>query len=393
MSGVAAMSPARFCGFRYICFGGVFCNRAYRSATGWADRGAVAPVAGWVRHPIPRRFLGGAAASFSKKAADSAALYAATNVSATLCHRETLGGAMRSRLLAAFAGAILFANTAAAFGNTILFGGIGGHNITAGQAASANDGALAIVDQNTAAITIIGHPANVARISGLAFDATGALFATTQPSGGFPPPPGPTGPSDLLRLDPTTGAIISSVPVTANGIPINIADLAVQPGTDSLFGVRGPNDGGRGQGNLYLIDRATGAATLLGNTGHFFDTVAFAPDGTLYLAAADQGGGPVHSVLSVINPANAATIRSVPTADFLGALAVRPDGVIFGGNGDDGELFTIDPLTGAETLVGSTGLNFVGALDFAVPEPATFLLFGSGLMAMAVFRRRRSQDI
>src|SRR5204862_2086152 len=91
--------------------------------------------------------------------------------------------------------------------------------------------------------------------------------------------------------------------------------------------------------------------------------------------------------------ADAATIRSVPTADFLGALAVRPDGVIFGGNGDDGELFTIDPLTGAETLVGSTGLNFVGALDFAVPEPATFLLFGSGLMAMAVFRRRRSQDI
>jgi PEP-CTERM motif len=42
---------------------------------------------------------------------------------------------------------------------------------------------------------------------------------------------------------------------------------------------------------------------------------------------------------------------------------------------------------------GSTGLNFVGALDFAAPEPATFLLFKSGLMAMAVFRRRRSQDI
>ena len=92
-----------------------------------------------------------------------------------------------------------------------------------------------------------------------------------------------------------------------------------------------------------------------------------------------------HSVLSVINPAKSAAICSVPTADFLGALAVRPDGVIFGGNGDDGELFTIDPLTGTETLVGSTGLNFVGALDFAVPEPATFLLFGSGLMAMAVF--------
>jgi hypothetical protein len=300
---------------------------------------------------------------------------------------------MKSRLLAAFAGAILFANTAAAFANTILFGGIGGHNITAGPPASANDGSLAIVDQNTAAITIVGHPAGVARISGVAFDATGALFATTQPPGGFPPPPGPTGPSDLLRLDPTTGAIITSLPVTANGIPINIADLAVQPGTDALFGVRGPNDGGGGAGNLYVIDRMTGVAMLLGNTGHFFDTIAFAPDGTLYLASADRGMGPTNSHLSVIDPTNAATIRTVATQDFSGALAVRPDGVIFGGNGDDGDLFTINPLTGAETLIGSTGLSFVGDLDFAVPEPGSLLLFGSALTAMAVLRRRRSQDI
>src|SRR5262245_11222240 len=158
---------------------------------------------------------------------------------------------MKSKLFAALAGLTLLANTGGALADSILFGGIGGHNITTGPDASANDGALAIVDQNTAAITIIGHPANVARISGLAFDATGALCATTQPGGGFPPPPGAMGTSDLLRLDPTTGAIIGSVAIRANGIAINIADLAVQPGTDSLYGVRGPNDGGGGQGNLY----------------------------------------------------------------------------------------------------------------------------------------------
>jgi outer membrane protein assembly factor BamB len=300
---------------------------------------------------------------------------------------------MKGKLLAALAGAVLLANTSGAIADSILFGGIGGHNISAGPEASANDGALAIIDQNTATITIIGHPANVARISGLTFDSKGALFATTQPPGGFPPPPGPSGASNLLRLDPTTGAIITSVPVTANGTSINIADLAVQPGTDSLFGVRGPNDGGGGPGNLYVIDRVTGVATLLGNTGHFFDTIAFAPDGTLYLASADRGMGPTNSQLSVIDPTNAATIRTVATADFLGALAVRGDGVIFGGNGDGGDLFTINPLTGAETLIGSTGLSFVGDLDFAVPEPGSLLLFGSTLAAMAVLRRRRSQDI
>jgi len=297
---------------------------------------------------------------------------------------------MKRKLLAALAGAMLLANPSGAFADSILFGGIGGHNISAGPNASANDGALAIVDQNTAAITIIGHPAGVARISGLVFDSIGALFATTEPPFGFPPPPGPAGPSDLLRLDPATGAVITSVLVTANGTGINIADLAMQPGTGSLFGVRGPNDAGGGAGNLYTIDRVTGVATLLGSTGHFFDTIAFAPDGTLYLASADRGMGPTNSHLSVIDPTNAATIRSVATDDFLGALAVRPDGVIFGGNGDDGELFTINPLTGAETLVGSTGLSFVGDLGFAVPEPGTLLLFGSGLAGLAAFRRRRS---
>ena len=254
---------------------------------------------------------------------------------------------MRNQILSALAGTILLANTPGAMAGSILFGGIGGHNISAGPAASANDGSLAIVDQNTAAITIIGHPAGVARISGLAFDATGALYATTQPTGGFPPPPGPTGASNLLRLDPATGAIITSIPVTDGGTPINIADLAVQPGTDSLFGVRGPNDGLGGQGDLYIINSVTGAATL----------------------------------------------HSVSTADFLGALTVRPDGVIFGGNGDDGELFTVDSVTGAETLVGSTGLSFVGDLAFAVPEPSSLSLLLTVLGGLGGFAwRRRSRQ-
>jgi hypothetical protein len=74
---------------------------------------------------------------------------------------------MTNRLLTALAAAVLLANTSGAIADSILFGGIGGHNISAGPEASANDGALAIIDQNTATITIIGHPANVARISGL----------------------------------------------------------------------------------------------------------------------------------------------------------------------------------------------------------------------------------
>jgi outer membrane protein assembly factor BamB len=294
---------------------------------------------------------------------------------------------MKTLFLAGFASMALLINASGAATGSVLFGGIGGHNVSSGPAASANDGALAIVDQNTAAITIVGHPAGVARLSGLAFDATGDLFATTQPAGAFPE--GSIGASNLLQLNPGNGAIIASVPITDRGIPINIADLAVQPGTDLLFGVRGPNDTLGGQGDLYVINKSTGTATLLGNTGHLFDSIAFAPDGTLYLASGDLSGV---TALSVLNPTNAATISSVFTADFFGALGVRSDGVIFGGNGDGGEIFTIDPNTGAESVIGSTGLSFVGDLAFApVPEPGSLFLVALGITATLVWRRRRLQ--
>ena len=54
-----------------------------------------------------------------------------------------------------------------------------------------NDGFLVTIDQVTGAVTVVGHPAGVSRLTGLAFDLTGALYATTQGPGGFPPPPGP----------------------------------------------------------------------------------------------------------------------------------------------------------------------------------------------------------
>jgi hypothetical protein len=54
----------------------------------------------------------------------------------------------------------------------------------------------------------------------------------------------------------------------------------------------------------------------------------------------------------------------------------RTDGVIFGGTGDSGNIFKVDPATGAETFVGNTGQNFVGDIDFRPvggPVPGTQL--------------------
>jgi hypothetical protein len=267
-----------------------------------------------------------------------------------------------------------------------LYGGLGGHS----NGDSTNDGALGVVDPNTGVVSIVGHPAGVARITGLAFGLTGTLYGTTQIAGGFPPPPGPVGTSSLIRIDPNTGALLSSIGITDGTHAISIADLAVQPVTGLIYGIRSVQDGFGGFGNLYTINPVTGLATLVGSTGYFFGSIAFAPNGSLYMSAADLDANDNFIILGLktLNPSNASVLSTVSTIDFFGALAFSPEGVLYGGNGDQGQLFRINTVTGAETLAGSTGRNFVGDLAFApVPEPGTFALVFVAVLALA--RRRR----
>jgi uncharacterized protein (TIGR03118 family) len=250
---------------------------------------------------------------------------------------------------------------------TTMYGGNGGHS----NSDSINDGSLVTIDQTTAAITLVGHPNSVDRLTGLAFDSTGKLFGSTITAGGFPPPP-PVLTSKLVTINPANGGLVSTVGnITAGsgGPIISIADLAVQPGTDTLFGIRGSNDGGFGQGKLYTINKTTAVATLVGNTNCFFPSIAFAPGGTLYESAADldfMTGNIINTRFMTVNPSNGAVITSIAAAQFFGALGVRPtDGVIFAGNGDSHQIFTINATTAVLTLIGDTGQNFVGDIAFS----------------------------
>jgi hypothetical protein len=274
---------------------------------------------------------------------------------------------MTTRLQGALlaAGVALLAPAAIAAGTistgTILYGGVGG--VPPGEG-SANVGAVVIVDQTTAALTIVGSPEPGTRLSGIAFDSTGALYGSTEGSA-LPPLT-----STLIRIDPDTGSLISAIgPITdgPGGPAIGISDLSVQPGSDVLFGIRAPTDLHGGAGKLYTIDKTTAVATLLGATPVRRDSIAFAPGGTLYEAGFTPGLVP--PTLYTLNPATGAPLTAVPTSppdDNYGALAVRPtDNVLFAGDGAGGFIFTLDPSTGSRTQVGSsTGNTFIAALSF-----------------------------
>jgi hypothetical protein len=262
------------------------------------------------------------------------------------------------------------------------------------------------VDPQTAATTLIGKPAGVARLSGLAFDTDGTLWAATL-SG---TPSGTVRTSTLLRLNPADGSIVSTIgPIRdgPGGSPMGIESLAIQPGTGSLFGTRGISDQNLiHAADLYRIDKATGVATLFADNNNGFQeaSVAFGPGGTLYQTLATCcavfGGNPKFQTL---DSATGAVLTSVAAPIFFKAMAVRDDGALFGAatqdifGSDVSELYRIDPATGGAELIGETGHNPIGALTFGapvstgpcVPDVQTLCLNGS---RFAVSARYRTND-
>lgn len=238
------------------------------------------------------------------------------------------------------------------------------------QFPSANTGWLVAVGQETGAVTLIGRPAGVDRISGLAFDAAGTLWAATLTGSES----GTVRTSTLIQIDPIDGALLDTIgPIVdgAGGPPIAIESLAFQPGTGNLFGSRGIADLAGHQGELYRIDTATGVASLVGDTNFRLAMIAFAPDGRLYQSASNSTNiPPTNSQLQILDPATGAVLSSVPTARFFKALAFRDDGVLFGASPqnnqttDTCDVYIIEPATGVLHFLGDTGNNPIGSLAF-----------------------------
>lgn len=309
------------------------------------------------------------------------------------------------RSIGVFSFMVYLGLSTASAATVVMYGGNGGHTpdqVTNGAPPSANNGWLVTINESTGAVTPIGQPVAGALLGGLAFAPGGVLYGSTISGNNVYPPTAPTAQtSDLVQMNPINGALISDIgTIKANGTPLKIADLADQPGTGVLYAISAASTT-NAAGLLYTINTRTGAATLIGGPGDFFDAIAFAPNGTLYALTADLNmttGNVFNQELKILNPLTGATLSmfpialTAPEAPF-GSFGIDPlTGVLWAGNGDPGGLYNINPATGAETFIANTTPNFIGDIDFqvVVPEPVASGLCILGLFGIAVYRRLRA---
>ena len=211
------------------------------------------------------------------------------------------------------------------------------------------------VPGNPGAPTTITLPPSFTSVSRVEFQMFGEL------AGGFS--------DDAFEIDNIT--LLSTA--------LAIGDLAIQPGTGTLYGTRaGTAADSHGNGSeLYIIDTDTGIATLVGDIADSVDfdvdgvSIAFAPagtpnEGTLY--AVIYNADDDETYVAQLDPTDGSvvedTLQLLDIADpdelddnfFLDGLAVHPaSGALYasGAGSDDGdEIYIIDPETGDTVFVG-----------------------------------------
>ena len=166
---------------------------------------------------------------------------------------------------------------------------------------------------------------------------------------------GSNNPSSVFTIDKTTGL---ATLVGPTGLGDGVSAIRFDPQSGTMYGILGSSCTGA---RLIRIDTATGAGILIGVlVGAGFDgglpnfcaggseSLAFAPDGTLYAGGYAFGA----TSLLKVEKSTGAVLEAHVTPGVLVGLAFDPSGVLWASHGNSSftfELHTIDPATGAQT--------------------------------------------
>ena len=256
--------------------------------------------------------------------------------------------------------------------------------------------ALYAINPSTGAETAVQQFDVYLYAGGLAYDATTdtlyAVGATIAESGT----------SRLFIINRFTGAL-TPFPGMSPTINLTSGGLAIHPVTGIMYATGG--NGFQSTG-LFTIDKNTGAATLVGQSGgqccvvpfgFNIEGLGFRSDGTLFgngLLLADFPGHPTTSILFTLDLASGLATEighhgvDVGRQLTYSGLAFGANGTLYSLGSTSGSaqgLYSVNPTTGAGTLIGASIINFGvdGGLVFAPgPEPtiASISLTGTNLV-------------
>ena len=125
----------------------------------------------------------------------------------------------------------------------------------------------------------------------------------------------------------------------------------------------------RSTDSLFTVDLNTGASSLIGPLGIdvVFTGLAYQPASDEFLVTNDGAlNGPASELYRVSPLTGAATLVGSTGFQTISGLAYDPNnGILYGTSGESDSLYRIDTSTGAASLIGSFGFNAnVGGLAF-----------------------------
>jgi len=232
--------------------------------------------------------------------------------------------------------------------DTILYGSTGDLNSNGG-------GRLYLIDITTQNVILIGST-GFDRLAGIAFNSKGTLYGVSG---------GNANQGTLMTIDPITGmatpiGLISDPNLGVAGLRFNSQDVLYGSALDNSIAV----------GVLVTIDPSNAniltSLTLVGSGSSFCAGIAFDPADVLYASRGNAVGrlediDLVDQTTGVLTPLG-------PMEAVISDIAFALDAILYGCS-PTGDLYSIDPVTGAKALLFNTGINNLAGLAAMVATP------------------------